>query len=79
MKSRSVDVDKNGFLLAIEMLIPYERRKLLFNIGNITHDTVKKLAEDCEVPVDIAQMALDEKYHRWISVLREKAKIGDLF
>jgi hypothetical protein len=71
-------VDENARLLAIEMLIPYERRVPLL-AGLVTHETVEQLAIECCVPVEYARIALDPAYNDRIVEIRTSAGIEDIY
>jgi hypothetical protein len=76
--SKQIRADYNGVLLAIELIIPFERRKAIIAQGPITSAVVEKLAQDCCFPAQYVRIALDSRYMNIIDRLRQKAKVKDL-
>lgn len=76
--NKQIRADDNGVLLAIELIIPFERREKLINQGPITGSVVERLAADCQFPVEFVRIALDPSYMEYIAALRKKAKVVNL-
>jgi hypothetical protein len=70
--------DKDARMLAIEMLVPFDRRKPLL-AGTVTSEVIQQLAIDCQIPLEWAQIALDPEYNTYIADIRRRAKIADLY
>lgn len=76
--SKQIDADYNGILLAIELIIPFERRREILANGRVTSDVIRQLAAECKFPVQYVRLALDQNYMSYIGKLRKKARIVDL-
>jgi len=74
----TVRADENARLLAVEMLVPYERRKLLLR-KPVTGLLVQTLAVECGIPLEYARIALDVDHNAIIKAMREKCGIKDLY
>ena len=77
-KNKQIRADYNGVLLAIELIIPYERRTRLIKAGAITSPVVQQLAQECRFPAEYVRIALDPSYMEYIKGVRAKAKVKDL-
>jgi hypothetical protein len=76
--SKQIWADYNGVLLAIELIIPYERREAIIAQGPVTGETIRRLAADCKFPVEYVRIALDQRYMDYIAGLRRKVKVSAL-
>jgi hypothetical protein len=76
--SKQIRADYNGVLLAIELIIPYERRRAVIAQGPVTSAVINQLAADCQFPAQFVRIALDQSYMNYITGLRRKAKVADL-
>ncbi len=76
--SKQIRADYNGVLLAIELIIPFERRKTVIAAGPITGAVIRQLALDCKFPVEYVRIALDPSYMNYIAGVRGRAKVEDL-
>jgi hypothetical protein len=70
--------DHNARLLAIEMIIPFERRIALLAKGPPTGAIVQQLALDCCFPAEYTRIALDPVYNTYVAKLRKKARVTGL-